>query len=157
MLDYMKLVIFPVLVNVVSQVIIAGINRPPVWRRLITFVISAIAAVLIAAFVMTAVVSLSPVPQDRSRAVRVGLASTPAALEVFSDFRGCRPINNYQAYWGIFNDNPFNGDSDASVRTESFPQPTRACYALIKFRLGAEIHIEKGVLIKPFCGIFSRI
>jgi len=74
---------------------------------------------------------------------------TQKASVVFSDFNKCFPINNYNVHWGVFNDNPYNGNSNMTIKTQSNPENTNDCYAVLSFYLGKES------TIKPFCGVVA--
>ena len=68
---------------------------------------------------------------------------------MFSDFSYCFPVNNYGVHWGVFNDNPYNGNSDVSIMVKSDRANVNDCYGVLIFQLG-----EKST-IRPYAGVFA--
>jgi hypothetical protein len=96
------------------------------WGLVIAIVISSIAA-----FVIVELVELPP-----------------RVRSVYSDFSSCAPINNYGVHWGVFNDNPYMGNSNLAVEVHrSFSG--QGCYGVLAFYLG-----DKST-INPYTGTFS--
>lgn len=71
------------------------------------------------------------------------------AHPVFSDLNQCFPRNNYGVDWGVFNDNPFNGNSIINIKVHPNVDNAADCYAVAPFSLGEES------TIRPYCGVFS--
>ena len=66
---------------------------------------------------------------------------------VFSDFNQCFPVNNYGVHWGVFNDNPYNGNSGLTIKVRPNRKNINDCYGELSFYLGEEC------TIKPYCGV----
>jgi hypothetical protein len=105
-----------------------GRSLPPrlKWGLVIAIVISSLAALVI--------VKLVELP--------------PRVRSVYSDFSSCAPVNNYGVHWGIFNDNPYMGNSNVAVEVHR-RFTGQGCYAVLAFYLG-----DKST-INPYTGTFS--
>jgi len=77
------------------------------------------------------------------------IQTPPRARPVFSDFGYCTPVDNYNVQWGVFNDNPYNGNSNAGIKAVGYSSDSQDCFGLVTFNLGSTSSIP------PYTGIVS--
>lgn len=130
----------PLIVNLISNIFMAcfmmwAIKWPAQRKRRWLIVLgAAICIVIISAVVLGITLDMSTIKSARGD---------------FSHLNECKPQNNDGVHWGVFNDNPFNGNSNVSIETLHYPNDKNDCYAAISYSLGEKSDINS------YCGVFS--
>jgi len=73
----------------------------------------------------------------------------PTADRVFSDFNSGFPLTANNVQWGVFNDCPYNGNSNITPFILTSAGNSGDCYLVLDYYLG-----EKSIT-RPYCGVFA--
>jgi hypothetical protein len=80
--------------------------------------------------------------------LQVWLRASPKAAAIFADFSECEIRATNRVNWGVFNDNPYRGNSNVTIEMRTARGET-PCHPVLAYYLGDR------ATIPPYCGIFA--